>query len=333
MIADALSRLTTRNAASNEVRENTIVLYHLAKIPKKTWGKRLSNHQSEQIEHPKLRKILRNITDYPGYSILQNGVYKDCQQTQKLCLLKALLEDLIIECHLIYGHIGASKYQLMISEDFYYPGLRKITKEKLKACDTCQRNKTPTQSSHSLSYPIILSEPLEAVFVDYYDPLPTAKYGYEHILGMLDGFNKYIKFYPLPRQTTQSTINKLFEHYIPFCGKPKRIVTDHGTQFTTQVWKEKLEREGFKHTLTSIRHPQANMVERANRVLSKFFKILLDNLKHSSWYDKLQIIEDIINETHHDTTEFTPMELMMKRKPRRFWGKWLPKPRADQEPS
>ena len=333
VIADAFSRLTTKNAAFNDARENTIILYHLAKIPRKAWGKRLSNIQSDQMEDPKLRKILCNISDYPGYLILQNGVHRNCQQAPKLCLPKSLLEDLIIECHLVYGHIGARKCQLMISEDFYYPGLRKITKEKLKACDTCQRNKTPTQSSHSVSYPIILSEPLETVFVDYYGPLPTAKYGYKYILGILDGFSKYIKLYPLRRQTTQSTIKKLFEYYIPLCGKPRRIVTDHGTQFTTQVWKEKLKKEGIKHTLTSIRHPQANMVERANRELSKFFKILLEDLKHSSWYDKLQIIEDIINETHHDTTEFTPMELMMKKKPRRFWEKWLPKSGSNQEPS
>ena len=189
------------------------------------------------MEDPKLRKIQRNITDHPGYSILQNCACKVCQQTQKLCLPTALIGDLIMECHLLYGHIGARKCQLMISEDFYYPGLRKITKEKLKTCDIFQRNKTPTQSSHSPSYPIILSEPLEAVFVDYYGPLPTAKYGYKYILGILDGFRKYIKLYSLRRETTLSTIGKTFERYIPFRGKPKRIVTDHGTQFTTQVWK------------------------------------------------------------------------------------------------
>ena len=83
--------------------------------------------------------------------------------------------------------------------------------------------------------------------------------------------------------------------------------------------KEKLRREGIKHTLTSIRHLQADMVERVKRELSKFFRILLEELKHSSWYEKLQRIENILNETHHDTTEFTPMEIMMKRKPNRFW--------------
>ena len=36
VIADALSRLTTKDAAFTEVRENTIILYHLVKMPKKT---------------------------------------------------------------------------------------------------------------------------------------------------------------------------------------------------------------------------------------------------------------------------------------------------------
>ena len=137
--------------------------------------------------------------------------------------------------------------------------------------------------------------------------------------------------YLLRRQTTFSTINKIFRHYIPHSGKPERIVTGHGTQFTTQVWKEKLKKEGIKHTLTSIRHPQANMVERVNRELSKLFRILLEELKHSSGYDKIQTIEDILNETHHDITEFTPMEIMLRKRPTRFWRKWLPDQRTNQQ--
>ena len=128
-------------------------------------------------------------------------------------------------------------------------------------------------------------------------------------------------------------MDKIFGHYIPLFGKPSRIVTDHGTQFTSQVWKDKLRKEGIQHNLTSIRHPQAKMVERDNRELSKFFRILLGELRHSSWYDKLQTIEDILNETHHDTMEFTPMEIMLKKKPTRFWRKWLPDQRADQQPT
>ena len=179
-------------------------------MPRKTWVRRFSNLQSEQMEDPKLRKVQGNITNYPGYSIRQNCIYKESKQTRELCLPRTLLEDLITECHLMYGHIGAWKCQLMIGEDFFYPGLRRIIKEKLKTCDICQRNKTPTQGSHSPSCPIIPSEPLEVEFVDYYGPLPTAKYGYRYILAILDSFRKYAKLYPLRRQTTLSTIGKIF---------------------------------------------------------------------------------------------------------------------------
>ena len=65
------------------------------------------------------------------------------------------------------------------------------------------------------------------------------------------------------------------------------------------------------------------MVERVNRELSKFFIILLDELKHTSWYDKMEIIDNILNEVDHDTTEATPMELMLKKQPTRFWRNWL----------
>ena len=332
IMADAISRQTSNENHVDEVKRNTIVLYHLAKQAHRSWKLKLTNLPTEQRSDPKLMQVQKNIFNQTNYSISNGLLYKNTRGSWKISLPKTLVKDLIIECHNIYGHIGGKKCQFMINEDFHYPGLRKAIKESLRACNVCQRNKTPTQSSHALAQPIILSEPLEAVFVDFYGPLPTTKYGYKYILGIEDGFCKYIKLYPLRRQTTQATIQKLFGDYVPNHGLPKRIVTDHGTQFTTDSWKEKLKRAGIKHTLTSIRHPQANMIERVNRELSKFFRILLEELKHSSWYDKLKIIENILNEVHHDTTELTPMEIMLKKKPTRFWKKWIPVHELNKEP-
>ena len=34
------------------------------------------------------------------------------------------------------------------------------------------------------------------------------------------------------------------------------------------------------------------------------------------------MIQEIINETYHDTTEFTPYELHWNKKPNKMWAKW-----------
>lgn len=66
------------------------------------------------------------------------------------------------------------------------------------------------------------------------------------------------------------------------------------------------------------------MVERYNREISKFLRIILQDLKHTSWYEKLPKVETILNEIYHDTTGATPIELQLGKRPTRFWKSWIP---------
>ena len=64
----------------------------------------------------------------------------------------------------------------------------------------------------------------------------------------------------LREATTKATINKIFNDYIPRHGKPEKILSDQGTQFTSRKWVNKLKSENIKCMFTSIRHPQTNPV-------------------------------------------------------------------------
>ena len=165
--------------------------------------------------------------------------------------------------------------------------------------------------------------PLELISVDFFGPLTKTKYGYEYILIMIDTFTKYTKLYPLRKATCNATIGKL-DDFITQIGKPQKVLTDRGTQFTSKKWKEALEERNIKGILTSIRHPQANMVERVNRELSRFFRTFLQADKHNSCFNWVEEIETILNESYHDTIEVTPYEALLGRKPTRLWEKWIP---------
>ena len=150
------------------------------------------------------------------------------------------------------------------------------------------------------------------------------KYGYEYILVMIDTFTKYTKLYPLKRVTCEATIRKVDE-FIDSVGKPQKILSDRGTQFTSKKWKEAPKDKNIKMILTSIRHPQANMVERVNQELARCFRTLLSEDKHHTWYNWIEEIDTIFNESYHDTTEITPREALRGEKSDRIWEKWIPK--------
>ena len=124
----------------------------------------------------------------------------------------------------------------------------------------------------------------------------------------------------------QSVINKIFNDYIIKHGKPKRIQADHGTQFTSKKWINKLKTENIICSFSSIRHPQAAIVERCNKEIKRFFRTFIslkNNNKHGAWINYVKIKEKIINEIHHETTEITPIESRKGVKPERFWEKYF----------
>ena len=124
-------------------------------------------------------------------------------------------------------------------------------------------------------------EPLKLLSIHFFGPLVRTKYGYEYILVIIDTFTKYTKLDSLKRVTCDATVKKIDE-FIKDIGKPQEIIAGRGTQFMCKRWKEALKGRGIKMILTSIRHPQANMVERVNRKLARFFRTFLREDKHDS---------------------------------------------------
>lgn len=49
-------------------------------------------------------------------------------------------------------------------------------------------------------------------------------------------------------------LNQAVQEY----GTPKQVISDHGTQFTANIFKERLEQLGIEHIKARVKHPQTN---------------------------------------------------------------------------
>lgn len=93
---------------------------------------------------------------------------------------------------------------------------------------------------------------------------------------------------------------------------PKIIVLDHGVQFISKVWQNRLIIDlGVSVTTTSVYHPQSNPAERVMRELGRLFRIYFHE-SHSQWHRYVQYIEWVLNHTTHEATGFTPQEIFLK---------------------
>lgn len=155
--------------------------------------------------------------------------------------------------------------------------------------------------------------------------MPQGRAGTRYILVALDTYTKFVQLYPIKRADTKTTINKIFNHNIPNFGKPNRIQSDNGSQFTAKNWAKRLKQENIIAVFSSVRHPQGNMVERIMRELGNFFRVLVRE-KHQSWSIWVNFTQNVLNETFHSTIGFAPSEVHLGIQPSRFWSNWIDKP-------
>lgn len=240
IMADAISRYTTGRTMDGESGDKRIVISPLAGTPTEILTKKLKDISHEQEEDNLTKRITKDGKDASKYQSFKGVWHRNCNGTWKRILPENLLYQITTECHKIYGHIGPKKCFMMLREDFYLPYLHRRIKTILRSCLTCQRNKVSIGYGSHPTQPIVINEQLEVVFIDYYGPLASSRFGYKYVLAMLDGFTKYIKLYGVRKQTTSACLNKLFLDFKPSLGKPLRVVTDHGTQLTSPIWKNKL---------------------------------------------------------------------------------------------
>jgi len=95
------------------------------------------------------------------------------------------------------GHLGAFITFHKIVANFWWPKMRTEIFQYVRRCDLCQWAK-PAQNTrvglHTAEPP---SQPMEKLFVVFVGPLTLTKRGNSAILVVLDGFSKFVVFYPV----------------------------------------------------------------------------------------------------------------------------------------
>ena len=219
-----------------------------------------------------------------------------------------LIHQIIHITHNKMGHPGVYKTLSHLKRFYFWKYMQRDVRKYVLTCDMCQRVKYLTIAMEGQFEMVNAEAPSDLATVDFYGPLPRGRGGVEYIFVILDAFSKIVRLYPLKKATTQIALKKIIEHYIPDCGKPNKILSDHGTQFTSPRWREELEKLNIKVLFSSIRHPQSNPTERVMREIGRLFRTFCVG-SHASWAQYVEKIQTLLNSTTHFSTAFTPHEL------------------------
>ena len=99
------------------------------------------------------------------------------------------------------GHVGREKTLDLIQSRFYWPGVMNDASDKVKNCHNCVCRKAGDDRAPMV--PIISTQPMELVCLDYLSLEPSKGYG--NTLVITDLFSKFAQAYATKNQSAKTT--------------------------------------------------------------------------------------------------------------------------------
>ena len=117
--------------------------------------------------------------------------------------------------------------------------------------------------------------------IDLVGELPNSN-GYRYILTACDVFTRYLFAVPLRTVDSQAIIKALTGIFTQHAYVPKRILTDKGSVFTSETFKDLTKSAGIIINHATLQHARTiGMIERSHKRLKEILKINVAEHTHS----------------------------------------------------
>jgi hypothetical protein len=138
--------------------------------------------------------------------------------------------------------------------------------------------------------------------------------GFKWILLVIDVFTRQCFAEPMKNKEKESSLSA-FKKIIEDNGKPEKLITDNGSEFTNREFQKLLaESKIFHETNEPHYHQTLGLIDRLCRTIKeKIFKFFTDK-NETNWLDHLQSIISAYNQTPHEALkDLTPQEASEER--------------------
>ena len=166
------------------------------------------------------------------------------------------------------GHLGSKKTLDRLSSRFYWPGIIVSRAKPVKSSVDGKVENMPIWY-RCQSY---IEEPFQRIVMDIVGPLIRSKSGNKFILVICDYSTRYPEAVPL-KNIEAVTIAEELGKFFSRMGVPTEILTDQGSNFTSQLLKEVYRMLKIEPIRTSPYHPQTDgLVENFNSTLKSMLR-------------------------------------------------------------
>jgi len=243
------------------------------------------------------------------FALVNGLVYKKDNDGLKFVVPEVMIPAVMRAHHDNMAHVGQTKTHEGISQNYWFPSMRKKIYQYVNNCFTCimSNDSNNRMEGETSLYPAPKS-PMDTLHVDHFGPLQETRDNFKHILVIVDAFTRFTWLFPVKTTSTKEVVENLKSIFAVF-GKPSGLVTDRGTAYTSREFEEFVQTAQIKHRKIAVASPWANgLVERVNR----FIKSSLTKLCSTpdEWKEKLHNLQYVLNNTCHSATHSSPSKLM-----------------------
>ncbi|XP_043479119.1 uncharacterized protein LOC122509251 [Leptopilina heterotoma] len=288
-------------------------------------------NQIEVIEDRWYLKRLQKVEQHPGrfpnWKIEDNRLYyhkpADFPETEvtdlnawKLGLYRERRLKALQENHSTpqSGHLRVEKTHRRIATQYYWPSMFKDVVSFVRHCEICHRTKVEQIRPAGFMVKKTVEEPWTIVATDIMGPLTPSSRGNVYILIIQNLYTKWIEIQPLRKATSLTTSTALQDLVINRWGSPKVLLTDNGTEFINNNMKALATKIGFRHMTTPPYRPQADPVERVNRVVRTMIIAFIER-SHREWDLHLPEFRFAHNTAYHTSIQSILAFLNFGREP------------------
>lgn len=203
------------------------------------------------------------------------------------------------------GHLGMVKMKSLARSYVYWPNIDQQIEQKCRGCHGCTSvRKMPSSAPlHPWEWP---SHPWRRLHIDYAGPYLNRMF-----LVVIDAHSKWPEVVVMKNATSATTITALRNMFARF-GLPDQIVSDNGSQFTSNDFEQFLKSNGIYHIKSAPYHPATNGL--AERFVQTF-KLAMKAAKttETTVNDKLETFLMAYRNAPHSTTASSPASLLFNR--------------------
>ncbi|WUR03048.1 DDI1-like protein [Vairimorpha necatrix] len=265
-----------------------------------------------KADKQKYDEKVRSYCTYANNSMGVKDLLKD--NKQRIIISENKAKEFIKFIHEISEHCGEVIMYLNIKKHYWVHNIKRNITEVCHECRKCLINKERNKKKYS-NVKIYSEIIFETISTDIYGPFSLEEFEGTYystkgfILTITDVFSRYTKIFFNEKIRSQEVIECL-EVWQEHFTKPKKVVSDNGTQYTSHLVKNYLQKQGIKQQLIPAYHPQSNGVsERINRTISEMLRMN----KKKNMKSIVKSIEHRINNNVNTTIGCSPREVVFKR--------------------